>query len=121
MHQLIIGFIVVAGLTATAMAQVKPETAAFLREVGIDPDSPTVLAIANDKVGDETLDTLAADRAKRDVKKFIATRNYLRDFHKTGTTDFPPDYDADDLTPEEQTVVGKAVADRYFGKDFFKK
>jgi hypothetical protein len=94
-----------------------PATISYLVELGIDPNSPEVRTVANDKINGEGLNTLAADRARRDVPRFIATRNFIRALRLNTRTAFPKGglYEADYLTEEEKAFVADVVAKRLQG------
>lgn len=74
----------------------QPKTAAFLRELGFDPESEQITVILNDQVGEwnagipYSLDTLASDRDRMHIREFIVTRNFARKFLKDPKTPFPP-------------------------------
>jgi hypothetical protein len=92
-----------------------PATISYLVELGIDPNSPEVRTAAIDKINGEDLNTLAADRARRDVPRFIATRNFIRALRLNPRTEFPRLYEAAYLTQEEKAFVGGVVAKRLQG------
>lgn len=105
---------------AAPAAKMKPETAKFLRSIGIDPESDEIALIYSEGPvetayqGDpqtHSLDTLAAEKAKNATKRFITTRNFIRalkqDFEKTS---IPPEgYDGLYLTLEERKLALKKV------------
>ncbi len=92
-------------------ADLAPQTAAFLREIGIDPASAKVTAIADDKVGTYSLADLASRRNEDGVKAFIATRNFIHAFMRDPKTDFPDDdlYVIRYLTDDEKASVAKEL------------
>ncbi|MEP7029487.1 MAG: hypothetical protein ABI830_00985, partial [Pseudolabrys sp.] len=59
--------------------------------------------IAGDKIGNVTLDTLAADRDRTMVKRFIVTRNFVRQYRDNPKLPFPSPLDYSDqyFTNEE--------------------
>lgn len=95
-----------------------PSSISFLREMGLDPSSPDVLAASRDDINGVSLESLAADRSRKEVTKFLATRAFIRAFEKDSRAfrakpTYPPNYDGEYLSLNEQTTVGKAVADYY--------
>jgi hypothetical protein len=96
---------------ATNAAELQPKSVAFLIELGLDPKSPTITQIIADKVGERTLDTLAAIRDRDGVVRFVATRNFIRQYRANTRTPFPPThlYNAQYLTPEEVKFVSAEI------------
>ncbi len=92
-------------------ADLTPQTAAFLREIGIDPASPKITAIADDKVGTYSIADLASRRNEEGVKAFIATRTFIHAFMRDPKTDFPDDdlYVIRYLTDDEKALVAKEL------------
>lgn len=96
--------------------KLQPKAAAFLEEIGVDPKSAEVVAVLGDEVGQlregvpASLDSLAALRDEDNVKRFIATRNFIRQFLKDSKTRFPPSelYQTRYLKPDEVQVLLKA-------------
>ena len=76
--------------------KLQPASAAFLRELGIDPESEQITNILDDQMGawsigfPYSLDSLAAMRDENGVQQFIATRNFVRKYMKDPKTPFPP-------------------------------
>lgn len=64
-------------LSAAAQAQMLPETDAFLRKIGLDPDSPLVVSVAYDRVGGADLNSLAAAGDEAAMHAFLITRRFL--------------------------------------------
>lgn len=112
------------GVTQRAGAvptQLSPQSLEFLTRIGLDPASPDVTAASQDVIGRESLENvirkeLAIDGEGEEVKKFIVTRKFAREFPKRPTHVFPPEYEARYLTPAEQTMVGRYIADYYMGR-----
>lgn len=96
-----------------AFAALGPTSIAFLKELGLDANSPEVVAVADDSVDGKTLDKIAARRDAMGVKRFIATRSFAHAFQKDTKTPFPPNdlYDIDYLSKEETGFIGRAIAD----------
>jgi len=88
---------------ASLAAELQPKSAAFLVEIGYDPKSPMITQIVGDKIGNVTLDSLAAKRDRTMVKRFIVTRNFARQYRANANLPFPSplDYSDDYFTPEE--------------------
>lgn len=96
----------------------KPETAQFLRSIGIDPKSKevarvdmegTVMTVRGGDQEEFSLDSMAAQKKKNGIKAFIATRGFIRLLKKdyAGTSIPKTNYDPLFLTPEERSLVGK--------------
>lgn len=98
-------------LLATPAAALAPQTESFLKELGIDPKVPGVVAVASDTVtvaSDEvyTLDSLAAKRDEKGVKSFLVTRGFLYDFRNDPDSQFPDD--------EYYNILYLSIAERKF-------
>ncbi|MDD5303818.1 MAG: hypothetical protein PHS14_12015 [Elusimicrobia bacterium] len=98
----------------------KPETAKFLRSIGIDPESKEIALIYSEGPvetsyqGDPqvySLDTLAAEKAKNAIKRFITARNFIRQLKQNfEETSIPAEgYDGLYLTLEERKLALKKV------------
>jgi hypothetical protein len=61
-------------------ARVNPQAAAYLQEIGIDPNAPDVVEVSQDEVGAYSLDSLAAEREETQVRRFIYTRIFMHRF-----------------------------------------
>lgn len=91
---------------------------AYLRELGIDPASPEIANISDDKAGKArdgspyNLDTIAALRSEDALRHFIATRNFIWKYLKDTKTPFPSDevYEIRYLKPEEMQFIRTALA-----------
>lgn len=90
----------------------KPTTAAFLKEIGLDPASTDIRAISGDKITTKSgklksLEALAVKRDEDGVKRFVATRVFLRAYRENPATPFPSSelYDPYLLTPDEVDFV----------------
>ena len=107
---------VLAALAAPALA-LKPETEAFLTKNGFDPKSPQIARIAADRVGDASLDNMADNGDRMGLKRFVATRNFIREYRKNTEYPFPQDglYEPDYLTKDEQLFVARALQDSFSG------
>jgi len=95
-------------LTAT----VRPETAAYLQEIGIDPNAPDVAEVSQDTVGAYSLDALAAERDEVRVRRFIYTRTFFHRFlADSNNLHIEPDkYDIGFLTPEEVNLIADELS-----------
>jgi hypothetical protein len=98
-----------------AAAELSPKAVEYLKEIGVDPQSAPVQAVADDVVPDRqgkpvNLDELAAHKNAFGIRRFIATRNFLRAYQADPNTRIPPaeDYESSFLTPEEKAIVRPA-------------
>ena len=99
----------------SAHAELSPKAVEYLKEIGLDPESPPVKAVAEDSVpGHEgqpiNLDALAQHKNALGVRRFIATRNFLRAYRADQNTRIPAadDYESSYLTAEEKAIVRPA-------------
>ena len=88
-------------------ARVSPEAAAYLQEIGIDPNAPDVVEVSQDAVGAYSLDSLAARRDETQVRRFIYTRIFMHRFlADSDNVRIEPDkYDISFLTLEEVKLI----------------
>lgn len=88
-------------------ARVSPPTAAYLQEIGIDPNAPDVVEVSQDAVGAYSLDSLAAQRDETQVRRFIYTRTFMHRFlaDPDNVRIEPDKYDISFLTPEEVKLI----------------
>ena len=88
-------------------ARVSPPTAAYLQEIGIDPNAPDVVEVSQDAVGAYSLDALAAERNETQVRRFIYTRVFMHRFlaDPDNVRIEPDKYDISFLTPEEVKLI----------------
>jgi hypothetical protein len=88
-------------------ARVSPEAAAYLQEIGIDPNGPDAVEVSQDEVGGYSLDSLAAQRDETQVRRFIYTRIFMHRFlADSDNMRIEPDkYDISFLTPEEVKLI----------------
>jgi hypothetical protein len=88
-------------------ARVSPEAAAYLQEIGIDPNAPDVVEVSQDKVGAYSLDSLAAGRDETKVRRFLYTRTFMHRFlADSDNLRIEPDkYDISFLTAEEVQLI----------------
>jgi hypothetical protein len=98
-----------------AWAELSPKTLEFLKEIGLDPESEQVKAIADDRIqmrnGEiASLDELARKKIKYDIIRFIKTRNFVQSYLRDSNTRLPPtdDYEGAFLTAEEKAFVQPA-------------
>ena len=85
------------GLSAAGLAaELQPDTIAYLVKIGFDPKSPTITQIIGDKVGNITLDSLAGDHDRSEVRRFIITRNFVRQSKVNPDLPFPSPLDYND-------------------------
>ena len=104
MQRTVMALIFTIGLSAAGLAaELQQKTIAFLLEIGFDPKSPMIMQIVGDKVGNTTLDSLAGDRDRSEVRRFIITRNFIRQFKVNPDLPFPSplDYNDEYFTSEE--------------------
>jgi len=110
-------FVFLAALLATlpAAAELSPKAIEYLREIGVDPESAPVKAVADDVVPDRqgkpvNLDELARRKNGFGIRRFIATRNFLRAYQADPNTRIPraDDYESAFLTSEEKAIVRPA-------------
>lgn len=110
-------------------SSLKPETAAFLRSAGMDPDSEDVVAThAEGPVAssydanpvERSLDSLAAEKKKDAIAAFIGTRTFIRRLKKDwdGTGIPKTNYDPVFLTNEERALAGRKFAEGLFKKKY---
>lgn len=111
------------------ITKMKPETAEFLRSIGVDPESEDVLAteaegtVATEYDGDPveySLDSLAAEKKKNGIVTFIGTRTFIRRLKKDwdGTSIPKASYDPKFLTRTERGLVGRKFAEGLFKQKF---
>jgi outer membrane biosynthesis protein TonB len=88
-------------------ARVSPEAAAYLQEIGVDPNAPDVIEVSQDAVGAYSLDSLAAGRDETQVRRFIYTRIFMHRFlADSDNMRIEPDkYDISFLTAEEVKLI----------------
>jgi hypothetical protein len=106
---------------AAAASAMTPETAAYLRTIGVNPEAADVVAVDSEGPistsydGDDqeySLDTLAAAKRKNGVSSFITTRGFIRHLKENfdGTSIPKTNYDPLYLTGEERGLVGRKFA-----------
>jgi hypothetical protein len=110
---LALAVLIAAAAPSSAM---NPATEAFIKEVGADPRSAPVQAVAADTVTTPsgevlTLDSLAAKRDATAVKSFLVTRDFLRAFKEDPNIEFPDDefYSIVYLTVQERAYIAKQL------------
>lgn len=102
-------------VTASAMT---PETAAYLKSLGQNPESEEIITIdaegpiSTSYDGDPeeySLDILASQKKKNGIAAFIGTRGFIRKLKANfaGTSIPKTNYDALYLTNEERGLVGR--------------
>jgi hypothetical protein len=98
-----------------AAAELSPKAIEYLKEIGLDPESAPVKAVADDVVPNRhgkpvNLDELAQHKNAFGIRRFIATRNFLRAYQADPNTRIPraDDYEASFLTTEEKAIVRPA-------------
>jgi hypothetical protein len=108
-------FLFLLPAATSAGAELSPPAIAYLKEIGIDPESAAVKAVADDTVPDRQgkpldLDALALGKNAADIRRFIATRNFLRAYQADPATRIPAadDYESSYLTPQEKAIVRPA-------------
>ena len=104
MQRSVMALIFTIALSAAGLAaELQPDTIAYLVKIGFDPKSPVITQIIGDKVGNITLDSLAGDRDRSEVRRFIITRNFVRQYKVNPDLPFPSPLDYNDkyFTSEE--------------------
>jgi hypothetical protein len=108
----------------SASAELSPKAIEFLKTIGVDPESAPVKAVADDVVPGRdgkpvSLEELALHKNAFGVRRFIATRNFLRTYESDHNTRIPSadDYEAHFLTPEERAIVHPAF--RHAGDELY--
>lgn len=98
-----------------AAAELSPKAIEYLKEIGVDPESTPVKAIADDVVADRqgkpvNLEELARHKNAFGIRRFIATRNFLRAYQADPSTRIPlaEDYESSFLTAKEKAIVRPA-------------
>jgi hypothetical protein len=98
-----------------AAAELSPKTIEYLKAIGVDPESAPVKAVAEDVAPDRqgkpvNLDELAQHKNAFGIRRFIATRNFLRAYQADPNTRIPlaDDYEASFLSAEEKAIVRPA-------------
>jgi len=98
-----------------AAAELSPKAIEYLKEIGVDPESAPVKAVADDIVPGRqgeplNLDQLALRKNAFGIRRFIATRNFLRAYQADPNTRIPPadDYESSFLSAEEKAIVRPA-------------
>jgi len=102
-------------LMASAQAELSSEATTFLKEIGLDPASPRVKAVAEDSVPGPhgnpiNLEELARRKDAFAVRRFIATRNFLHAYEADPNTRIPSadDYESSYLSAAERALVRPA-------------
>jgi hypothetical protein len=116
MRSFLLAFALIAASLIPSYAGVSAGTAAFLKEIGIDPRSPDVVSVAGDVVRnkgvqDITLNSLAAKRDEESVRRFIATRAWIHKYMVDTNAPQPSSsyYDTQYLTKAEKDFVFQQV------------
>jgi hypothetical protein len=111
----LLAFLVALLASFPAAAELSPKAIEYLREIGVDPESAPVKAVAEDVVPDRqgkpvNLDELVRRKNAFAIRRFIATRNFLRAYQADPNTRIPraDDYESSFLTPEEKAIVRPA-------------
>ena len=98
-----------------AAAELSPKAIEYLKEIGVDPESAPVKTVADDVVPNHqgkpvNLDELARRKNAFGIRRFIATRNFLRAYQADPNTRIPlaDDYESSFLTSEEKAIVRPA-------------
>jgi hypothetical protein len=117
MRKVVLVLCILSGSFTPVVAELSAKGAAFLQEIGIDPNAPLIKSIADDVVihkGDPTmLDEFASKRMKNAVSRFIKMRTFIRDYRRDPKTPLPAgdDFFYEFLTDEERVIV-KALLDK---------
>lgn len=126
MKPLALAAFAVAFFAASASAMT-PETAQYLRSIGVNPDSPDVAAVDAEgpvttsydgDASEFSLDSLASQKKKNGINSFIGTRVFIRKLKDNfaGTSIPKTNYDPMYLTPEERGQVGRKFAQGLMAK-----
>lgn len=120
MKSLLAALAVTVALASPSFA-LSPEAEAFLRGIGLDPDSASVRAADQEGTIDTTfrgdpvsfsLESLAHGKKKNGALAFVATREFIKKLASKPSTPFPkPYYDGMYLYPAERLVVAQKIAD----------
>lgn len=103
---------------AAAASAMTPETAQYLSQIGVNPESADIVAldaegpISTSYGGDPevfSLDILASQKRKNGITAFIATRGFIRKLKEDFNSVSIPKayYDALYLTAEERQLAGR--------------
>jgi hypothetical protein len=111
----LLAFLVALLASLPAAAELSLKAIEYLNEIGVDPESAPVKTVADDAVPDRqgkpvNLDGLARHKNAFGIRRFIATRNFLRAYQADPNTRIPPadDYESSFLTPDEKAIVRPA-------------
>jgi hypothetical protein len=102
---------------APVLAELSATTGGYLQEIGIDPGSREIAAVANDRVrlrdgSVASLDELARkQKSKADIMRFVGTRHFVRAYRQDAATRLPATdrFDEMYLTDEERALVRPAL------------
>ena len=115
MRSLIPIYLIVFLAAFPAAAELSPRAIEYLKEIGLDPDSERVKAVASDVVSDPhgnpvNLEALAVHKNALGIRRFIATRNFLRAYQADPNTRIPSadDFQSSFLTTDEKATVRPA-------------
>jgi hypothetical protein len=101
---------------APVLADLAPATSGYLKEIGLDPQSPEIESVANESVlmrngGIASLDALAKQKkSKQEILRFVGTRRFVRAYRENPDTRLPAadEYDAAYVTDEEKAIIQPA-------------
>ena len=107
-------FLIVAALPV--LADLTSSTSGYLKEIGIDPQSPEIESMADEKVamrggGVASIDEFAKQKkSKQEILRFVSTRRFVKAYRENPNTRLPAadDYDPAYVTDEEKTLVQPA-------------
>lgn len=111
---------------AASASAMTPETEQYLRSIGVNPQSPDVVAVDAEgplstvydgDASEFSLDILASQKKKNGINSFIGTRTFIRRLQEnfSGTSIPKVNYDPLYLTPEERGQVGRKFAQSLMG------
>ena len=110
-------FALVFAMPAAALA---PETAAYLKSIGLNPDSEDVRMAEQageiettfmDEPVTYSVESLARDKKKNGLIRFVATRAFITKLKRNfDSTRIPELYESIYLTTDERSLVGRKVA-----------
>lgn len=116
MRLFIVLFSVALLSAAVVFADLSETTAGYLKEIGLDPHSGEIAAIADETVATKTgvisLDRLAREKkSKAEILRFAGTRRFVKAYRQDPNTRLPATdhFDAAFLTDEERALVRPAL------------
>jgi hypothetical protein len=110
----LISMMVLAG--APVLADLAPATSGYLKEIGLDTQSPEIESVAYEAVamragGVASIDEFAKQKkSKQEILRFVSTRRFVKAYRENPNTRLPAadDYDAAYVTDEEKAIIQPA-------------